>query len=220
MLAILCASALAVYSAVEVLRRGQVSSLRGAVLEAPARFSFADYDTSFNITTVGVRAALAGVPENIDFGYGVFKLIGFAGVLPFIRGLVIPADATYTSSSDVLNAIIHPTASWSVGSNVIADAYIDFGVLGVPVLLFALGLFVAWMQNAVVKLPNSTWRGVMYLMTLALVAEAPRYALTFAVRPLAWVLMFFAVMWLLSPAMERRRERKSKSTPRTTAVRG
>jgi oligosaccharide repeat unit polymerase len=218
-LAVLCAAALAVYGAVEQLRKGQTSSLREIVRGAPGTLSFGDYDTSFNITTVGVRAALAGVPEHIDFGYGLYKLVGAAGIVPFIRGLLIPPDMAYTSSSDVLNEIIHPTADWSVGTNVIADVYVDFGLLGVPILLFALGLFVAYTQRSVMQVPNSPWRGVVYLTTLALVAEVPRYSLTFPVRPLVWVLILFAVIWLLSPAPDRR-GRKPKTVHSVGAVGG
>lgn len=194
----LCAVALTLYLAVEQLRSGQISSLLGFFYEEGPRRSFADADTSFNISTISLRAALASVPENYEYGYGLFKVIGFAGVLPFIRGFLIPSDMEFTQSSDILGAIlVGKSSSWGVGSNIIADIYIDFGVVGVPLLLFALGLGVAYVQNAVMNLPSSAWRATFYMLTLALVAEIPRYSLAFPVRPLVWAFfLFLAVSWL------------------------
>jgi oligosaccharide repeat unit polymerase len=198
-LAILCATAIGLYNAIEAFRSGKIGSLVDFFLGGwGVTASSYGGDTSFNISTVGVRAALASVPEHIDYGFGLYKLIGIGGIIPFIRGLVIPPDIPYTQSSDVLNDILlGEWASWGVGSNVIVDIYVDFGVLAVPILLFTLGLFVAFVQRAVAQLPDSPWRGVCYLMTLALTAEIPRYSLDFPLRPLVWTLLLFWVVSLI-----------------------
>jgi oligosaccharide repeat unit polymerase len=199
-LVILCAIAIALYNAIEAFRSGKIGSLLDFFLGGWG-VTAASYggDTSFNISTVGVRAALASVPEHIDYGYGLYKLIGIGGVIPFIRGLVIPPDIPYIQSSDVLNDILLGTwARWGVGSNIIVDIYVDFGVLAVPVLLFTLGLFVAFVQRAAAQFPDSPWRAVCYLMTLALIAEIPRYSLDFPLRPLVWTLLLFWVVSLIS----------------------
>jgi len=199
-LVILCTIAIALYNAIEAFRSGKIGSLLDFVLGGwgVTATSYGG-DNSFNISTVGVRAALASVPEHIDYGYGLYKLIGVGGVIPFIRGLVIPPETPYIQSSDVLSDILLGTwARWGVGSNIIVDVYVDFGVLAVPVLLFTLGLFVAFVQRAVVQSPDSPWRAVFYLMTLALIAEIPRYSLDFTLRPLVWTLLLFWVVSLMS----------------------
>lgn len=188
--------AIPLYNAIEALRSGRIGSVLDFFSSSGAAAASYGGDTSFNISTISVRAALAHVPEAIDYGYGLYKLIGAAGVIPFIRGLVIPPGIPYLQSSDVLNdVLLGPRARWGVGSNVIADAYVDLGVLAVPILLFGVGLFVAFVQRAVTRMPNSPWRSVIYLMTLALIAEIPRYSLDFPVRPLVWTLLLF---WVLS----------------------
>jgi oligosaccharide repeat unit polymerase len=199
-LVVLCTVAIALYNAIEAFRSGKIGSVLDFFLGGWG-VTAASYggDTSFNISTVGVRAALASVPEHIDYGYGLYKLIGIGGVIPFIRGLIVPPDIPYIQSSDVLNDILLGTwARWGVGSNVIVDIYVDFGVLAVPVLLFLLGLFVAYVQRAAVQLPDSPWRAVFYLMTLALIAEIPRYSLDSPLRPLVWTALLFWVVSLVS----------------------
>jgi oligosaccharide repeat unit polymerase len=199
-LVVLCTVAIALYNAIEAFRSGKIGSVLDFFLGGWG-VTAASYggDTSFNISTVGVRAALASVPEHIDYGYGLYKLIGIGGVIPFIRGLMIPPDMPYIQSSDVLNDILLGTwARWGVGSNVIVDIYVDFGVLAVPVLLFMLGLFVAFVQRSAAQLPDSPWRAVFYLMTLALIAEIPRYSLDSPLRPLVWTLLLFWVVSMVS----------------------
>ncbi len=201
--------AIPMYNAIEAFRSGRIGSVLDFFSREGAAAASYGGDTSFNITTIGVRAALARVPEAIDYGYGLYKVIGAAGVIPFIRGQIFPADVPYLQSADVLNDILlGPHARWGVGSNVIVDAYLDFGVLAVPIMLFGLGVFVAFVQRAVTRMPESPWRSVMYLMTLALIAEIPRYSLDFPVRPLVWTLLIF---WAVS--VSRKQGRPSGRQP-------
>lgn len=199
-LGLMLVGAMAMYNAAEAVRSGRVGSWADLVQGMLGRTAASTYngDTSFNISTVSVRAVLSGVPELIDYGYGFYKLIGIGGIIPFIRGIMVPSDVTYTQSSQVVSELLLGTRPrWGVGSNVIVDVYVDFGAVAVPVLLFGLGLFVAYVQRGVVRQPDSPWRSVLYLVTLALIAETPRYSLDFAVRPLAWVLGLFFVVSLL-----------------------
>lgn len=205
--------AIPLYNAIEALRSGRIGSVFDFFSSSGAAAASYGGDTSFNISTISVRAALARVPEAIDYGYGLYKLIGAAGVIPFIRGMVIPPGIPYLQSSDVLNdVLLGPRARWGVGSNVIADAYVDLGVLAVPILLFGVGAFAAYVQRAVTRMPDSPWRSVVYLMTLALIAEIPRYSLDFPVRPLVWTLLLF---WALSML----RKQGRSSPPQLAAAR-
>lgn len=206
--------AIPMYNAIEALRSGRISSVFEFFSSSGAAAASYGGDTSFNISTIGVRAALARVPEAIDYGYGLYKLIGAAGVIPFIRGQMVSPDVTYLQSADVLNDILlGPRARWGVGSNVIVDAYVDFGVLAVPIMLFGLGVFVAFVQRAVTRMPDSPWRSVIYLMTLALIAEIPRYSLDFPVRPLVWTLLIF---WAVS--VLRKQDRPSHMQPAVSST--
>lgn len=157
-------------------------------------------ETSFNITAITTRAALAAVPDRFDHGYGFYKLFGAAGIVPFVRGALAGERTTHLTSADVLTeTLLPPGAGWNVGSNVIADIYLDFGTLGVPVVMFLIGRFAGWVRNRVMAEPFATSRIVLYLMTLALFAELPRYAVDFPVRMLVWTAAFIAVMRLIAP---------------------
>ena len=149
-------------------------------------------ESSFNITTVGLRATVQTVPETYDFMYGVFKLVQFCAIIPFSGKLYLPyLQPAYTNSQEMLRDIMIGTwSTWDPGTNVISDPYIDFGVPGVVVMLFAIGLSAKAMRNYVTRDPYDTHRVVMYLLTMALFAEIPRYTTDVSVRVLAWAFIF------------------------------
>jgi hypothetical protein len=149
-------------------------------------------ESSFNITTVGLRATVQVVPDTYDFMYGVFKLVQFAAIVPFSGKLHLPyLHLAYTNSQEMLRDVVIGTwSTWDPGTNVISDSYIDFGVPGVVVVLFAIGLSAKAIRNYVARDPYDAHRVVMYLLTMALFAELPRYTTDVSVRLLAWALIF------------------------------
>ena len=149
---------------------------------------------SFSITTATLRASVAVVPTSEPFGWGWYKLIGFSGVVPFVRGLVLSDYSGFLSTSDLLTyRMIGPGAGWSVGSNVISDIFIDFGIIGVAVLMTLLGLSAGGIQYIAAKDFGSVPGSIIYLVALPLYAELPRYSLDFPVRMLAWALIILVL---------------------------
>ena len=157
-------------------------------------------ESSFNVTTIGLRATVEKFPEIYDFTYGVLKLIQFSTIIPFSGKVYLPyLNPEYTSSAVMLGDIMLPAAAkYEPGTNVISDSYIDFGVPGVVVLLFGIGLFAKAVRNYVARDPNDAHRVVMYLLTMALLAELPRYAIEIPARTLAWALIFSTVIGLFA----------------------
>ena len=157
-------------------------------------------ESSFNFTTIGLRAALAAVPDLGEFGWGRYKLIGAMGIVPLIRGPFLAETTAAISSADVITlAMLGPNASWSVGSNIVADLYLDFGVAGVPLGLGAIGWFAGWVQARTMASPTSPPTIIFYLVALALLAELPRYSADFPLRFVVWTLFLFALLQLVTP---------------------
>ncbi|MCK1341637.1 O-antigen polysaccharide polymerase Wzy [Bradyrhizobium sp. 38] len=183
-----------VYSAVETIRMSQDRSfstlLEKMFEEKPSEE--ANRSSSFSITTATLRATFDIVPERQDYGYGKYKLIGFAGIVPLIRGSLLGSDAHLTNTAEVLsNYMLGPNAGWSVGSNLLTDIYMDFGVLGIPVLVLLAGLFAGTIQKSAIASPYSTPAITFYLLVLGNFAELSRYTLDSPVRMLTWTYLLF-----------------------------
>ena len=96
------------------------------------------------------------VSDAYDFMHGFFKLGQFSAIIPF------SAQAFTFRTSIRRTRVIRrccatswpgPWATWDPGTNVISDPYIDFGVPGVVVILFAIGLFAKAIRNYVARDP-------------------------------------------------------------------
>lgn len=149
-------------------------------------------ESSFNVTTIGLRATVEVFPELQSYTYGVLKLMQFTTIIPFSGAFYLPyLNPDYTSSAIMLGDIMLPaSADYEPGTNVVSDSYIDFGVAGVVILLFAIGWFAKMMRNSVARDPGDPLRIVMYLLTMAMFAELPRYAIEVPARTLAWAFIF------------------------------
>lgn len=182
------------YNIVEASRQSEVRDLSAvaAAIGSYQQSSFAD--SSFTNTTVTSRAAMAYVPAQLDYFYGKFKLIGFSGVIPYSRGIFVEKDDPYVTSSDVVTeAVLGSHSTWSLGTNVISDLYLDFGFFGVPLLMAAAGVVLgALTARAAVTVP--TFDSLLaYFIAVPLFAELPRYSFDFPVRPIAWTLALLFV---------------------------
>lgn len=209
LLLVLAVGAVTMYGTIGALRtEGQISA--SSVVHALTNGGDAESESTFNVSTVGLRAALAHVPDGEEYGYGRYKLIGFLGVVPLIRGYIIPDDVEFISTADLLSAVMtNPEAPWGVGTSIVSDIYIDFGPGGVPVLMALLGLAVAWARRLTQDRPRDYRATVFFLLLLASVSQIPRYALDMPVRAVVWSGL---LMWLFNDRV--------RKTPREEVGRG
>jgi hypothetical protein len=205
-LLLLVVASLFLYNAVEAARDNQRATI--STLFSSSLTTGSDHgaplvkdkgDSSFNITTIGLRASIFAVPGTYPYGNGKYKLIGAAGILPFARGLTLGSGTGFTDTSELLTVVmLPPNPGWNVGTNMISDSYIDFGIPGVIVLPFLVGRFAAYTRRRL-RSPKGDYTPsvVFYLLTLALLTELPRYSIDFPVRILTWTALLFGVYRVL-----------------------
>lgn len=192
-LAIYIFSALFLYQIIEVSRKSNDRGL--AFIEVlqeqfkePKKSDMLD-KSSFSITTNATRVSFGLVPIKKDFFYGKFKIIGIAGIIPYSRALFVDPKDKYKSSVDLL--VLGSGTTWSVGSSIIADIYVDFGIIGVVILMFFLGYFAKFIKTKLLQNENSIKWSILYIITLSLYSQLPRYSFDFIVRYIAWSFLIF-----------------------------
>jgi oligosaccharide repeat unit polymerase len=181
------------YNVVEISRMQNVRSINSIIKIATQTQRYNSItEGSLGNTTITSRVTFHLVPQYHDFFLGKFKIIGFAGIIPFSRKLLVDPDDIFTTSSKILTkGLLGKNSTWGVGSNIISDIYMDFGIFGVAALMFLLGYFgnfVSW--KAKTKTDSLKW-SVIYLLTLALYCEIPRYSMDFPVRNIVWAFFLF-----------------------------
>jgi hypothetical protein len=186
------------YNAVEYARSSGQRNLGGmvsAIIEGKSDTSSFD-ESSFSLTTVTARAAMEDI-STFDVPFAKFKFLGFAGVVPFSRKLMVGSDDSLISSSDVFSEIIIGSdRTWSIGSGIQMDIIADMGVLFVPLVMFGVG----WIAGRLQRLASTqdfTAAPIVFCIALPLFFEYPRYTLDFPARNLAWIFagLFLALTW-------------------------
>ncbi len=161
-------------------------------------------ESSFTLTTISSRASYDEHPSGEAVFFGRFKLIGFMGVVPYSRAVLVDKGFDYFTSSEYISEVVLGGGrSWSIGSNIVSDIVLDVGVLFLPAFMLAVGLFGGRVYfNARCNYQYDS--SIIYMMTAALYCEYPRYSFDFPVRAIVWAFLFF---WVVSKMYSRRGKR-------------
>jgi oligosaccharide repeat unit polymerase len=153
-----------------------------------------DKDSSFDITTTGVRATFK-VMEEKNYYYGKFKLVSLASIIPYSSRLFVDPNDSYTGSSNVLKAeMIGLNKGWGVGTNIISDCFMDYGLMGVIVIMFCFGKFGGYVKLKTQKHINSPKWIFLYIITLTYYSEISRYGFDFPLRSIVWTYLLFFII--------------------------
>lgn len=188
------AVALTLYQAIEIARAMPEPSFDAFVDAWNAQGQDSDKsDSSLGNTTITLRATFDVVPNHETYKFGYFKLVGFGGIFPLIRGFLIQPGSGFTTSSEELTYYINGPRGWGIGSNILSDIYLDFGLPGVCVIMTGLGYFIARYRLRIVKSGLSSRRVFLYMILVGCFCELPRYSLDFPVRMFVWGFLIFFI---------------------------
>ena len=190
--------ALFLYQVIEISRKAESRDIRGII---DAFYLTADENeneleiSSFDITTIGNRATFKIFDEKRKFFYGKFKLISLTSIIPYSSRLFVDNNDYYTGSSSVLkNEMIGLSKTWGVGTNIVSDCYMDFGIFGVIIILFLIGRYAGYVKSQTCKNINSAKWMFLYIITLSYLSEIARYGFDFPLRSIVWTTFLFFIV--------------------------
>lgn len=194
--------ALALYQVIEISRTAEDRSL-GAIVavisgssqsSAPTQVGDNVDQGSFSITNLVTRAAFYFVPNKDEHTYGKYLVIGFAGFIPYARGAIVDPRDPDQSSSFYMTRV--NGSGFGLGSSIIMDSYIEFGLFGILFFPYILGWLGKYMQAKAQSGLSIKW-GVVYLLALGTYAEISRYTFDFIIKNIGWALLIFIFFELL-----------------------
>ena len=177
-----------IYNVVEVARRtqneGGFSAFVTQIQNGYA--SREDRESSFNNSTVATRVALGIVPNKEPFSEGKFFLLGVAGILPLARGAFI-GDMQHNTTSELLSDYaLGPQANWGVGTTIVSDSYINFGLPGLILAPLSIGIMLSLIRRVLQIRGLTTKSTFLFVSAIGLIGEIPRYPLHFPIRVIVW----------------------------------
>jgi len=142
------------------------------------------------------------IPLSEDYKYGKTALSALWSTVPGLSGAV-----QHMVSADTDWAYYVPPAEWltyrelgygatsGLGFNSVAEAYLNFGVMGVPSMFLLMGLFLAWLEFRTLNHPT-VLRLVLLSLSFGLVFYSSRGTIANWFRPFAWAFALIAVAQL------------------------
>jgi oligosaccharide repeat unit polymerase len=115
------------------------------------------YPVSFSESTKELASSARCVTMAVDYvdkggshTYGLFALQDIMLLFPSVKGTFINfinLPKFYTSSAQLLTfQYLGPFATWGVGTSCVADAYLDFGAIGVIIVFLLFGIFCRYLE--------------------------------------------------------------------------
>lgn len=96
------------------------------------------------------------VPNEYDYQYGLYQAQYFAGIVPGLRStlnnLIYDGNQMFNGSANFISYQIQGgKPKYGDGSSIIADLYLDFGVLGCVFVMFFFGLIIKNLEYSIIK---------------------------------------------------------------------
>jgi hypothetical protein len=128
---------------------------------------------------------------------GTYQLTYLLSVIPFSKSIVPLSNEWNTTSAFITEITLGKFASWGLGTNIVADLYIDLGLYGVVLMLLLFGYFVRLIE---VNMTNYQATTKLFFNCLAVYYSAyllylSRGAILFNVKYATWLFVFLAVYY-------------------------
>ena len=164
------------------------------------------YAVDMTINTRNTYVAMEYVEQH-GFTYGKTMLYGILGVIPFLSTL-LGINKNEIGSAEVLTQYTYSNMDMKrdfigLGTNIIADIYLSFGVIGVIVLMLLLGIFIAKCTKSALKI--NYYSIVIYSVVISMSVFGIRTGYTHIFRMLVWTLLiaYFNKYFTLSSCRKR-----------------
>ena len=167
----------------------------GRMDQASARLDDAHwYDAPGELgSSVRTVSAAIYLAELRGYSYGQSYPTEILAAVPYFQGAFFPDSMRFLSSSRVTELINGPQPMSGLGTSVVADLYLSWGLAGVGFGLLSLGYFFCWLESAAFG-SRSIYFHTAYLIVLSYSLYWGRSSF---LGPFNWVVWGMAAIWLL-----------------------
>lgn len=157
------------------------------------------YDTTLELANSvrTVNATVAEVPDKHDYFYGALWVTQLLSPIPFAQSIYMDImDLEWfeiDSSGYITYLVLGKYPTWGLGTSLIADIYVNFGLPGIIFFMFLLGIFI---KRLSIELKNpSDYKWFIMAITIGGVSfyySRSNYLMSF--RDVIWGFLFFKLM--------------------------
>lgn len=197
----ICLSVISIYRTDENKSFSEFNTYRSTVAE---NGSISPFTAELAGSTYATLLAVESTPDLYPYRYGLFSLNNIVAAIPFSSSIfetlgIHQSLLEYGHSSSFITWYGHggDLTRSGLGSSTIADAYIDFGPLGVVILLFLIGYLIRFLDEKSFLNSISSINNFVLIAAFVLFANAfyfPRSMIFFFVKDIVWTWVFYTIV--------------------------
>lgn len=151
---------------------------------------------SFRTVTASIEAV-----EKEGYFYGKLHLADILGVVPFAGKFIYSPEPQYVGSAGFLTWYIREgDFSSGEGSSYVADLYLEFGLFGITIISFFIGLLTAYLF-----MKKSFFWMIIFLVWIQHLIGTSRGNINIS-KPLLWPIIYLSIMFYILKIKERKDE--------------
>ncbi|PYE30072.1 O-antigen polysaccharide polymerase Wzy-like protein [Idiomarina fontislapidosi] len=133
--------------------------------------------------------------ESNGLNYGLTIIKPVLGSFPFLLGLIKNTFGFdfQTSAEFFTYQTLGENASWGLGTNLVIDVYISFGLTGCMILFYLFGLFVEKSRVSMLK-KNSISTSIVYYNLIGFAVYMPRTSIFMPLKFMLWTFFIFIIL--------------------------
>lgn len=150
----------AIFSISGVLRSNEAEGINGSINQLSNVQSISPFTRELAGSVRTLHVATSICPDQVDYSYGKTFFPHFFKIIPglsFLFTIIFGNDVLINTSDIITNAFFSGKPVYGLGSSVVADVYLAFGVLGVIVIFCIFGYFLKYLENRTFCLSNSMY---------------------------------------------------------------
>ena len=181
------------------LGRSEASGIEIFELGSEKLVNSTGYDVTIQLANSvrTINAAAAHVPNEHDYFYGSLWVAALLSPIPFAQSAYSDAMNLWwyeiDSSNYITYLVLGKYPTWGLGTSLVADIYINFGLMGIIFFMLVLGVFLKKLTLEL-KYPSS----YKWLIVAATVSGVSLYyarsTYLMSVRDIVWGILFFTLL--------------------------
>ncbi len=161
----------------------------------PLTFLFEEGSTTYRSIAYSIKY----IPEEKNYSYGSSYLWGMTTIIPNIFGGDVHPAAKQINPSEWLGLTFNPEQikkGNGFGFSIIAEAYYNFGLIGIALIMFMLGYYISCLENLIRK-SNNLFFILLLAISLQNLIWGIRNIFQSVVRFIAWEVVLLFVIYAI-----------------------
>ena len=151
-------------------------------------------ELAFNCSSLQI--VMTDIPDKIPYLYGLTWIGSFVSAIPAGPSLIggfISIPIMYQKSDNLVTILALGEYTWGLGTSILADIYVNFGLLGIIIFMFMFGYVIRLLEEGSFSEGTNPYFIGLSLVVYSSLIYIVRGSIWFSIGPIVYVLLLIAL---------------------------